>query len=72
MPGRQPYLGPTTVLRAIASCGDFTDFAKKQKVRLTHANGKSVIVNCIKAQDHPELDPPVYPGDRIHVPRRPF
>lgn len=70
MGGRQPYLGPTTVLRAISSCGGFTDFARRTKVRLTRGNGRSVMVNCNKAQEHAEQDLPVYPGDLIHVPRR--
>jgi protein involved in polysaccharide export with SLBB domain len=70
MGGRQPYLGPTTVLRAISSCGGFTDFANKKKVQLTRGNGHKYIINCIKAVDHPELDLPVYPGDLIHVRRK--
>ena len=71
-PARQPYVGKMTVLKAIQSCGDFTDFANKKKVRLTHTDGRSQIVNCIKAQEHPELDLEVYPGDKINVPRKLF
>ncbi len=71
-PSRQPYLGKITVLKAIQSCGDFTDFANKKKVRLTRTNGRIEIINCIKAQEHPELDLEVYPGDKIHVPRKLF
>ena len=68
---RQPYLGPITVTGAIKSAGDFTDFAKKRKVRLIRANStKAIIVDCIKALEDPRLDLPVYPGDRIDVPRR--
>ncbi|MEO6035590.1 MAG: polysaccharide biosynthesis/export family protein [Verrucomicrobiota bacterium] len=69
-PDRKPYVGPTTVIKAIQSAGDFTDFANRKKVRLTRANGKSYIVNCIKALENPKLDLPVYPGDSIHVPQR--
>lgn len=72
LPGRQPYLGPTSVLRAIASCGDFTDFAKKSKVKLTRANGRSFTVNCKKAIPDPRLDLEVLPGDKIYVPRSIF
>ena len=68
--GRQPYLGATTVLRAISSCGGFTDYARRTRVRLTRGNGRSAIINCDKAQEKPELDLPVYPGDYINVPRR--
>ena len=71
-PSRQVYISAMTVLKAIQSCGDFTDFANKRRVRLIHANGKTQIVNCKKMIDNPNLDVPVYPGDTIHVPRRLF
>jgi protein involved in polysaccharide export with SLBB domain len=71
-PGRQSYIGPITVLKAIQSAGDFTDFAQRKRVKLTRLNGKSETINAIKAREHPELDLPVYPGDTIHVPRRIF
>jgi len=70
LPNRYPYLSEITVLKAIQSAGDFTDFANRKKVRLTHANGQTEIVNCVKALDNPQLDRPVYPGDKIYVPRR--
>lgn len=69
-PGRQLYLGPITVTGAIKSAGDFTDFAKKTQVKLIRANGKILIINAIKAQEKTELDLPIYPGDKIDVPRR--
>jgi polysaccharide export outer membrane protein len=70
-PSRQPYVGPMTVLTAIGSCGDFTDFANKRKVKLTR-DGHTQTINCIKALTDPRLDVPVYPNDKIHVPRRWF
>jgi polysaccharide biosynthesis/export protein VpsN len=69
-PNRYIYSGAITVTKAIQSAGDFTDFASKKKVRLTRADGKITVVNCKKALDNPTLDPPVFPGDKIHVPRR--
>lgn len=69
-PGAQPYLGKTTVTKAIQSAGDFTDFAKKTKVQVIRADGTSLRVNFNKAIDEPRLDPPIYPGDKLHVPRR--
>jgi protein involved in polysaccharide export with SLBB domain len=69
MPNRQLYLGGVTVLKAIQSAGDFTDFANKRKVRIIRANGKVQTVDCRKAQENPEFDLPVYPGDTINVPR---
>jgi protein involved in polysaccharide export with SLBB domain len=69
-PNRYPWTEGMTVLKAIQSAGDFTDFAKRSKVRLTRFNGQNTIVNCDKALEKPALDLPVYPGDRITVPRR--
>ncbi len=69
-PARQIYAGETTVLSAIASVGGFTDFANKKKVQLIRANGKVFFENCKRAKDKPSLDLPVYPGDKIIVPRR--
>jgi polysaccharide export outer membrane protein len=68
--GRMLYQGPITVTRAIDAAGGFSPFANKKKVRLTRVDGTQIIVNCVKAIDHPEKDPPVYPGDRIYVPIR--
>lgn len=67
-PDRKPYVGPTTVIKAIQSAGDFTDFANRKKVQLTRSNGKTFTVNCVKALKDPRLDLPVYAGDSIHVP----
>ena len=48
--------------KAIASAGGFTDFANKKKVRLTRVDGRTQIVNCVKALENPSLDLEVYPG----------
>ena len=69
-PNRMIYATRLTVTRAIASAGGFTDFANKKKVKLIRVNGRSHTVNCIKALNDPGLDLEVYPGDKIHVPRR--
>jgi polysaccharide export outer membrane protein len=70
-PGRLQYIGPTTVLKAIASAGDFTDYANRKKVTLIHLNGKKEVINCTKAIEDPQqYDRPVYPGDTIHVRRK--
>lgn len=68
--GKVPYTGPITVSKAIASVGGFTDFANKRKVQLIRPNGKTQTVNYNKILTQPELDPQVFPEDRIHVPRR--
>jgi len=69
-PGRQLYVGQTTVTRAITSAGDFTDFAKHSNVLLTRATGQRITVNVDRVLRGKETDPPVYPGDTIHVYRR--
>jgi protein involved in polysaccharide export with SLBB domain len=67
---RQIYNSRITLLKAITSAGGFTDFANKKKVTLTRVDGRTMTVNCVKARSNPKLDPEVYPGDRIFVPRR--
>jgi protein involved in polysaccharide export with SLBB domain len=68
--GRQEYLGTTTVLKAIATAGDFTDFANRKRVVLTRADGSRIIVDCVKAAKDSNYDLPVFPGDKIEVPMR--
>ena len=68
-PGRQLYIGRVTVLQAIQTAGDFTDYADKTKVRLTRPGGESHTINCKKAKLNPKLDLEVYPQDRIDVPQ---
>jgi polysaccharide export outer membrane protein len=69
--GKQTYTGPITVTQAIRAAGDFNPFAAKKSVKLRRRiTGKTYIINCVKAINHPELDLPVYPGDTIFVPRR--
>jgi protein involved in polysaccharide export with SLBB domain len=71
-PGREIYVGETTVTKAITSAGDFTDFAS-HTVDLIRANGGTVIeVDVDKALKNPELDPKIYPGDQVNVHRRIF
>jgi len=69
-PSRQPWLVPITVSQAIASCGGFTEFAKKTNVELIRVNGRRQIVDCKKLLRTPRLDLKVYPGDKIYVHRK--
>jgi polysaccharide export outer membrane protein len=71
-PGPKEYLGQTDIVKAIQAAGDFTEFANKKKVLLTRANGHQEKINVPKAIDDPRSDVPVYPGDKIYVPRRLF
>jgi polysaccharide export outer membrane protein len=68
-PSRQIYTSRTTVTKAIASAGGFTDFANKKNVRLTRVDGRTFTVNCVKALDNPTLDLEIFPGDKIYVKR---
>ncbi len=70
LPARQVYLGPTTLIRAIQSCGDFTDFANRKQVKVQRADGTLEVVNAKKAIRYPRYDVPICPGDAIIVPRR--
>ncbi|HMO64705.1 MAG TPA: SLBB domain-containing protein, partial [Verrucomicrobiota bacterium] len=69
-PDRYVYTGEMTVLRAVAAGGGFTDFAARGRVELTRPGKPPIIVDGDRAKRRPELDPPVYPGDRIFVPRK--
>jgi polysaccharide export outer membrane protein len=68
-PGRQIYVGTTTALRAIVTCGDFTDFANRKKVEIIRHNGQREVMDCNKARKDPKFDRPICPGDAIFVPR---
>lgn len=70
LPARQIYISRITVLKAIASANDFTDFARKTRVQLTRADGRKIFINAKKALKDPKLDLEVLPGDDIYVPRR--
>lgn len=65
--GALPYVGETTVLRAIANVGGFSDFANKKNIELRRLNGQRFIINYYKALKDPKLDLPVYPNDHIIV-----
>jgi protein involved in polysaccharide export with SLBB domain len=69
-PQRLPYVSRIKLTGAIKSAGDFTDFANRKYIQLTRADGKKIIVNCYEAEKNSALDPEVYPGDDIRVPRK--
>lgn len=70
LPNRQIYISRIRLLQAIASAGDFTDFARKKAVLLTRTDGHKVVINCIKARKDASLNVEILPGDIIDVPRR--
>jgi polysaccharide export outer membrane protein len=70
-PGARMYLNRITVLKAIQTSGDFTDFANRKKVRLTRASGGNpIMLNASKILKDPSRDVEVYPGDTIYVHRK--
>lgn len=69
-PARQVYIGPTTVLKAIASAGGLTDFSNRRNIKLIHSDGRIQTINYNKAISHPEQDLQVYPDDKVFVARR--
>ena len=69
-PNQYRYMGATTVLKAIASAGDFNDFADRGNVRIIRG-GENIPVNAKEAMRNPqEYDIPIYPGDIVVVERR--
>jgi protein involved in polysaccharide export with SLBB domain len=64
-----PYFGETTVLRAIANAGGFTEFADKRNIELRRHGGQRFFINYNKALKDEKLDLPVFPNDHIIVPK---
>lgn len=69
-PGRYDYVGNMSVLDAIKVAGDFNDFARRSRVKVTRADGNEIVVDCKQALDDPLMDAPLYPGDSVYVPRK--
>ncbi|MEN9572817.1 MAG: hypothetical protein RL514_672 [Verrucomicrobiota bacterium] len=72
VPNRYPYSPGLTVLKAISAAGDFNEFGDKTKVTITRAGDVKETMDCKAAIENPTLDRALFPGDRIHVPRRGF
>ncbi|MEQ2006675.1 MAG: polysaccharide biosynthesis/export family protein [Limisphaerales bacterium] len=71
-PNRYPYTTGLTVLKAISAAADFSEFGDKTKVTITRSDGSKETMDCKAAIEKPSLDRPLFPGDRIYVPRRGF
>src|ERR1700736_493280 len=61
-----------TVSKAIIRAGGFGDFGDKRKVKLTHKNGESVVVDLkdVIERGRTDQDVVVVPDDQIYVPQR--
>lgn len=65
---RIPYTPDMTIMSAIGAAGDFTIYARRNKVQLIRGD-KVTIVNCDHIRTHPSEDIKVLPGDNIQVPQ---
>lgn len=66
-PSQLKYISSMTVLKAIASAGDFNDFADRGDITIIRGtSGERLKVNA----KNRESDLPIYPGDVIIVGRR--
>jgi len=72
VPGVKPYLSKMTLLKAIQAAGDFSEFANEAAVQVTRADGRTEVYDCKDIQKSRAEDPPIYPQERIHVPRKIF
>lgn len=68
--GMKPHLTEMSLVKAIQAARDCTDWANKSAVTVTRVDGTKITVNYKKAIKNSKYDVPIYPGDRIHVPRR--
>jgi protein involved in polysaccharide export with SLBB domain len=69
-PGCQPYLGRTTLTRAIAAAGGFTATARRSRLVIRRDSGSLEYYNYSRILKSPSSDPEVRPGDSIEVKRR--
>ncbi len=71
-PNRYPFTPGLTLLKAISAAGDFSEFGDKTEVTITRVGDRKEVVDCKKALKDSKLDRPLFPGDRVYVPRRFF
>jgi polysaccharide export outer membrane protein len=69
-PSQRVYTGDMTLMRAIKSAGDFTDYADRRHVKILRSNGVQESVDAKAIIKNPKKDVPIYPGDTIDVPLR--
>jgi protein involved in polysaccharide export with SLBB domain len=70
-PGRYPWTGDITLLKAINTAGSFTDYANRGRVEIIRGKEK-IAVNMDDLRRNPNKDVPIRPGDSIWVPRSIF
>ncbi|MCS7063803.1 MAG: polysaccharide export protein [Methylacidiphilales bacterium] len=67
-PQRVPFTNDLTVLKALAACNGFTDFANRRAIRILRGN-QVIPFDAVEAIRNPALDLPLQVGDQIQVPR---
>lgn len=67
-PGRIPYTHDLTLMSAINAAGGFNDFADQKRVQLIQ-DEKVMIFDIREVRKNPKLDIPIFPGDKIEVPK---
>lgn len=67
-PGRIAYTSDLTLMSAINAAGGLNDFADQKKVQLVQGN-KVMLFDIRDVRKNPKLDVPIYPGDKIEVPK---
>lgn len=68
-------MGDRSLLQAITGAGGYTDFAKKNRVKVMRGRGKDkqiLYFDCERIEQGKDKDPLIKPGDIIEVPRRLF
>jgi protein involved in polysaccharide export with SLBB domain len=70
-PTRVAYTPDLTLLGAINSCGGFTDYAKRNNVRILRGT-QAIYIDAAAAARTPGADPTLLPGDQIYVSRTIF
>jgi len=70
-PQRVVYTSDLTLLGAINACGGFTEYAKKNAVRVLRGQ-QVIIVDATKAAKVSGADPHLQVGDQVYVPRTVF
>ena len=65
--GVYPYMGLTTVSKAVQAAGDFNDFANHTVTLTRSVSGERIQVNVDRVRAGKDVDQPVYPGDSINI-----
>ncbi len=68
--GSIQWPGYMDLVTAINQAGGLTEFANHHKIQVTRANGKKSTHDFDKAAVNPAVNPLIFPGDTIYVPRR--